>query len=122
MSQRSIRVNELIKREISHLLRLKWQQEAVAITISDVSITPDLRTGHVYYSVVGDAAAQQQAARLFQKKSKEIHLHLGRTIRLKYMPKLKFHYDDSMERGANIIQQLDELEQNTPDPHDQDND
>ena len=54
MSNRLLRVNELMQREISAHLRRKHASESVAITITSVEVTGDLREAKVYYSVVGD--------------------------------------------------------------------
>ena len=42
MSNRTIRVNELIQRELSAILRKFYQAEAVTITIAEVRVSPDL--------------------------------------------------------------------------------
>ena len=54
MSNRTVRVNELVQREISDILRKHYQSEAVTITISEVRVSPDLRDARVFVSVVGD--------------------------------------------------------------------
>jgi ribosome-binding factor A len=111
MSQRSLRVNELIRREISDLLHTFYQGDAVYITITEVSVAPDLRTGHVYYSVLGDEYRQREAEIFFKKNGESIRRKVGKQVVLKYLPHLKFIYDSSMERGANTLNILDELDQ-----------
>jgi ribosome-binding factor A len=64
MSNRLLRVNELLQREISSYLRRKHGSESVSITITSVEVTGDLREAKVYYSVVGDEAAVTAAGKL----------------------------------------------------------
>ena len=110
MGTRSIRVNELVKREISTLLHKNYQEESVCITIIEVDISPDLRNGKVFYSVLGDAEKIAQAARLFSKVGSEINRLLGKNVTLKYTPKLRFIYDDSIKQGMHTIDIIDSLD------------
>ena len=105
-----VRVNSLIMREISHIIHTEFQMEAVAITITEVRIMPDLRKGEVYYSVIGDEEAIRNAGRFFKRFGGRIKFLLGNAITLKYMPHLTYHYDDSMQRGANLLEYMDEVE------------
>jgi ribosome-binding factor A len=111
MGKRSVRVNELVKREISTVLHKNYQEESVCITIVDVEISPDLRSGRVFYSVIGDAEKIAQAARLFGKVGSEINRLLGKNVTLKYTPKLRFVYDDSIKQGMHTIDIIDSLEE-----------
>ena len=110
MSNRTVRVNELVQREISDILHHRYQSEAVAVTISDVRVAPDLRDGRVYVAVVGDAEAAEAKLRWLRSKAAEIRAELGRRIVLKYLPKLEFVLDTSAMRGARILQVLEEIE------------
>lgn len=114
MSNRSIRVNELVKREISTLLHTAYRSESTGITITEVSIAPDLRAGRVYYSVLGEAEALAHAARFFKRAGTDIQQSVAKTVVLKYTPKLRFLHDPSLERGAHILQILDDIEPTSP--------
>ena len=54
MSNRTLRVNELVQREINDILHTHWQSESVAITVTEVRVAPDLRDGRVFVSIIGD--------------------------------------------------------------------
>ena len=110
MSQRTLRVNALLKREISTLIHTVYPQATVAITITDVSTAADLRNARVYYSVVGDAAARAKAKAFFARNHATLRYQIGRRIVLKYLPALQFIYDDSIERGARLLDTIDQLD------------
>jgi ribosome-binding factor A len=110
MSQRTIRVNELVRRELSSILHSVYQAESVAITITEVSVSPDLRNARVFYSVIGDEAARAEAGRLFARIGKDLRLRLGRAIVLKYLPHLHFRYDPGMARGAATLEAIEEID------------
>lgn len=110
MSNRTLRVNELIQRELSDILRKRYQTEAVALTITGVQTAPDLRDARVYVSVMGDKDAAEAGLKWLRKHSQDIRFELGRRITLKYMPQFTFTLDKSTARGNRILQLLDEVE------------
>lgn len=111
MSNRGVRVNELVRREISDILHTQYQGETVKVTVTEVVVSSDLRNARVYYSVLGDEGDVFLAEKFFAAKHREIRHELGRRIVLKYLPHLKFYEDDSIERGTKIINILDEMDQ-----------
>lgn len=111
MTQRNIRVNELIKREISELLHTRFQQETVRITITDVRASPDHRKAMVFFSVLGDEVEARSAGRFLRNNAKEIRTLVGKRIVLKHLPHLQFKHDPSLARGMDILQKLDELDE-----------
>ena len=54
MSNRIVRINELVQREINDILRRRYTAEAVAITVSEVRVAPDLRDGRVFVAILGE--------------------------------------------------------------------
>jgi ribosome-binding factor A len=109
MSNRTLRVNELIQREMSSILRKRYQIESLPITIVSVEVTPDLLEGRVFISVLGDADAAAQKLRWLRKISSELRFELGRTIVLKNMPKFTYELDTTTERGNRVLSILDEI-------------
>lgn len=110
MSNRTVRVNELVQREISDILRKRYQSEAVAITIAEVRVSPDLRDARVFVAVVGDEEEAEEKLRWLRSKAVEIREEVGRRIVLKYLPKFEYVLDKSAVRGARILQVLDEID------------
>lgn len=109
MSNRTLRVSELVQREISDILRQRYQAESVAITISEVRVSPDLRDGRVFVSVVGDAAEGEAKLKWLRARARAIREEVGRRIVLKYLPKFEYVLDHSAARGARILEVLDEI-------------
>ena len=114
MSNRTVRVNELVQREISDILRKRYQSEAVAITISEVRVSPDLRDARVFVAVVGDEATAQKKLAWIRSKAAEIREEVSRRIVLKYLPKFEYLLDHSAVRGARILEVLDEIDHPKP--------
>ena len=111
MGERKIRVGELIKRELSIALHGRWRSESVAITLTEVDISPDLKKARVYYSVIGGREMVAKAGKFLMSIRNELRRIVGKNVVIKYTPELNFVYDPSVERGMKILEALDELEQ-----------
>ena len=109
MSNRTVRVNELIQREISDILRKRYQSEAVAVTITEVRVSPDLRDARVFVSVVGSEDFAAEKIRWLRSKAHEIRDEVARRIVLKYLPRFEYILDESVIKGARVLQVLDEI-------------
>ncbi|MDB6092858.1 MAG: ribosome-binding factor [Verrucomicrobia bacterium] len=119
MSNRTLRVNELIQREISAILRQRYQSEAVAITVSEIRVSPDLRDARVFVSIVGDDDSVEKKLRWLRNQATAIRNELGTRIVLKYMPRFTYVLDKSAIRGSRILRLLDEVEPAEPEPEDE---
>lgn len=109
MGKRVLRVNELVRREISEILHTRYQAESVYITITEVSVTRDLRQARVYYSVLGDEVHAYKAEQFLTAVGTEIRMMVGKRIVLKFLPHFTFVYDESLIRGDKMNQLIDEL-------------
>ena len=109
MSNRTVRVNELVQRELSAILRQRYQSETVAVTITEVRVAPDLRDARVFISVVGDEELAQQKLRWIRGKATEIRQEIGRRIILKFLPKFEYRLDESTGRSTRMQRLLDEI-------------
>jgi ribosome-binding factor A len=109
MSNRMIRVNELVQRELSAILRKNYQREAVAITITQVRVSPDLHDARVFISVVGNDDFVVEKLRWLRTKATEIRQEIGRRIVLKFLPKFEYRIDESTGHSVRMLQLLDEI-------------
>ena len=118
MSQRTDRVDELLRQEIGVLLAKELADPRIGfVTITDVETAPDLRHAKVWVSVIGGKADQKETLRALQHSMGFIRHELGRTLRIKRIPDLHVHLDDSMERGTRLLHMLQELDEGK-DPRD----
>lgn len=114
MSNRTLRINELVQRELSDILRKRHQSEAAAVTITEVRVAPDLRDARVFISVVGTDAFAEEKLAWIRRIAGELRSELGRRIVLKYLPRFDYMLDRSTVRGLRVLQVLDELEAKKP--------
>jgi ribosome-binding factor A len=109
MSNRTVRVNELVQREISDILRKRYQSEAVAVTITEVRVSPDLRDARVFVSIVGNVEETEKKLRWIRSIASDIREEVSRRIVLKYLPKFEYVLDNSVIRGTRILRMIDEM-------------
>ena len=109
MKHRLLRVNELLKRELSALIVREMDFEDLLVTINQVDVTPDLKSAHVYVSVLGSIGREQVIPALEANRAM-LQANLARHVVLKYTPHLVFHLDDSIERGSRVLEILQEIE------------
>ena len=106
---RTLRLNELLQRELSALLRREYQTEAVVITITSVDVAPDLRSCNVYVAVSGDDLLTEDRLRWLRREAGALRATLSRRIVLQHLPALTFVADTSTPRGNRILAVLDEI-------------
>jgi len=104
-----LRVNELVRRELSTIVTRALRFEDVLVTINQVDVTPDLKNAHVFVSVLGKGSAPAVIAKLEANRT-ILQAEMAKTVILKYTPHLVFHLDDSIERGARVFKILQEIE------------
>jgi ribosome-binding factor A len=109
MKHRLLRVNELLKRELSSLLVREMTFEDLLVTVNQVDVTPDLKSAHVYISVLGSKGRHEVLPKLEANRI-ALQADLSRHVVLKYTPHLVFHLDDSIARGSRVLEILQEIE------------
>jgi ribosome-binding factor A len=109
MSNRTVRINELVQREISDILRQRYQTESVAMTITEVRVAPDLRDARVFVSILGDDAVAKEKLRWLRKQARAIREEVGRRIVLKYLPKFDYLLDRTIPKTVRVLEVIDEL-------------
>ncbi len=93
-------ISEIIKRDV------KDPRISDMMSITDVTITEDLKTAKVYVSVLGDSAPTIDA---LNRAKGFIRKELNRKIKIRTIPELFFEKDFSIERGVYINKLINEV-------------
>ncbi|MDQ2918684.1 MAG: 30S ribosome-binding factor RbfA [Verrucomicrobiota bacterium] len=109
MKHRLLRVNEVVKRELSTIITRDLTFADALVTVNEVDVTPDLKKAHVFVSVLGKGNANDVIEKL-QANRVQLQAELSKHVVLKYTPYLTFHLDNSIERGARVFKILQEIE------------
>lgn len=111
MSLRNEKVRKAVMKEISDILRKEINDCKLAnvVSITDVQMSSDNSFAKVYFSVLGDKDIIDQTMESLEKHKSKIRYHLGKRIRLRLTPDLKFFFDDSLERGLRVTELIDKI-------------
>lgn len=111
MTQRTRRLDELLRQEIGELLAREVADPRVGfVTVTEVETAPDLRHARVWVSVIGDPTERDATLEALQHAMVYVRRELGHRLRLKRIPELHIRLDDSAERGTRVLRLLSELE------------
>src|SRR5262249_54329213 len=108
-SHRMERVSELVKREVSAIVLELNLTDCGFITITAAEISPDLKEGRIYISVIGSPEQKKHALEALEHRHGQIQHELAHRIVLKYTPRLKFFLDETEAHASRIERLLDEL-------------
>lgn len=108
--QRSDRVADAIKKEIASLLQneIKDPRLPEMASVVAVEVTRDLSLARVYISVLGSEAEKKDCQAAIESAGGFIRREIGKRVRLRNVPELRFMIDDSIERGMRISRLIDE--------------
>jgi ribosome-binding factor A len=102
-SQRQQRVARQILQEISSIAETELADPRLSfVTFTEVQITPDLRNARVFFSCLGGDAERKRCEEGLSHAAGVLRRELGRRLRLRFVPALRFEFDDSYERAERI--------------------
>jgi len=120
MAHRIERINHLIRQEISELLRrhVKDPRLGSFVAVTDVETSPDLKTACIFVSHFGSEAEKKETMNAITAASGFFRKELAKSLRLRRVPELSFHWDDSIERGAHIEELIERVTSDKPSERD----
>lgn len=108
-SQRLKRMADQVQRELSDLIRqeLKDPRLGGLVTISSVKVSPDMGYAEIYVTVMGrelndddqTAQAHKESLEVLNGAAGFLRVELGRRIKTRITPRLRFHYDTVTAHG-----------------------
>jgi ribosome-binding factor A len=111
MTHRIERVDNLIRREISGLLqrRVKDPRLGSFVIVTEVATSPDLRHAKVLITRMGSKQEREESLSALASASGFLRSELAKHLKLRRIPQLNFQLDDSIERGARLLELIDRV-------------
>ena len=109
MTLRNERVRKELMRDISEILRKEIRGLEGVVSIVDVEVSHDNSFAKVIYSVLGSPEQIEKSKDVIEKSTPKISYEVGRRIRLRLTPELKFVYSDSFEKGSRVTEIIDKI-------------
>jgi len=113
------RVAEQIKKDIGGIINYEIKDPGVAnlTSVTDVSLSKDLRHAAVYVSIYGSDAEKEETLQALNRAAGFIRSEIGKRIRLRHTPEINFRLDNSIEYGAYIESVIKSLKEEDDDGH-----
>ena len=113
-NRRINRYADSLKRALSNIIEFKLNDPKKGlITLTRVKVSPDLKIATLYYTVLGDDAQKHQTQVVLKKSIQFLRNELKPYITSRWLPELRFFYDDSMERADRINELLKQIKDDT---------
>ena len=111
MAHRIERINNLIRQEISELLKrqVKDPRLGTFIAVTAVTTSPDLKYARVFVSGLSSQEEKKETMSALTAASGFFRKELMKNLRLRRIPELSFHWDDSIERGDRLLRLIDQV-------------
>ena len=111
MSLRNERVRKTLMKEIADIIQKELRDSRIAgvISITDIELAHDNSFAKVYYSVFAPEDAKQKTIEALEENVPKIRYEVGKRIRLRLTPELRFIPDDSLERGTHVMDLIDNI-------------
>jgi ribosome-binding factor A len=114
MSERMRRVNEAVRAVVADAVGDLKDPRIGMVTVTGVSVTPDLGEATVYVSVLGGAKKRDATLAGLESARGVLQGRINRELSLRRTPTLAFAYDEAVERGVRMTKLIDELAADLP--------
>jgi ribosome-binding factor A len=103
------RIDQVMREVIGSTIASELEDPRIGfVTITAVDTSPDLRSARVYVSVLGDEGEREATLAALRSSHGILQAAIARRARIKYTPKLSFHYDEGPERAARLARLLED--------------
>ena len=116
MSRRIERLNSMIRRDVSELLRYEVKDPRVSgvVSVTQVDTSGDVQHAKVYVSVYGALREKEETIAALQSAAGFIRRQLRGRLETRHVPVLKFILDDTLTEGNQMLDLLDTLAEQMP--------
>ena len=100
--KRTDRVSAQLRRDLGHIVHAAVREHGLpSVSVSDVEVTRDMAHAKVFITaLLPDKSAE--AIKGLKALAPELRYQLAQAIRMRHVPELHFHYDDSVDKGERI--------------------
>lgn len=106
--RRNERVRKTLMKEIADILQ-KDIKTAGMVSVMDVEVSHDNSYAKVFYSIFGSEEQKEKTIETIEQHTSKIRYEIGKRIRLRLTPELRFIYDDSIERGTKVTELINKI-------------
>ncbi|MBS9405192.1 30S ribosome-binding factor RbfA [Halomonas sp. TRM85114] len=112
--KRTDRVADQLQKELAVLIQREVKDPRLGmVTVSGVEVSRDLGYADVHVTLLGeeDAARVKENLKVLKQAAGFLRSQIARRVKLRHVPELRFHYDESVVRGQRLSSLIDEAVQ-----------
>ena len=111
MSLRNERVRKTLMKEIADIIQKELKDSRIhgVVSITDIEMAHDNSFAKVYYSVPAGDKDKETTIKAITDNTSKIRYEVGKRIRLRLTPELRFIPDNSLERGAHVTELINKI-------------
>ena len=115
--RREDQLSGAITRELSDLMRTRMKDPRIGFaSITGVELSHDLRYAKVFVSVMGSPEEQRETMRGLESANGFLRRELAQRLTIRHVPEISFRLDESIARGARVLDLLKQVEQESDVP------
>ena len=111
MTLRNERVRKTLMKEIADILQKDIRDSRIMglVSIMDVEVSHDNSFAKIIYSVLGSPEQVEKDKDIIEKNTGRVRYEIGKRIRLRVTPEIKFIYSDGLEQGSRVLDLIDKI-------------
>jgi len=109
MTLRNERVRKELMRDIAEILQREIRGLSGIVSVVDIEVAHDNSFAKVIYSVLGSDEQIEHTKEVIEKNTSKIRYEVGKRIRLRLTPELRFVYTDSFEKGSRVTDLINKI-------------
>jgi ribosome-binding factor A len=118
---RTDRVSAQLRRELGTLVHDAVRNHGLpSVSVSDVEVTRDMEHAKIFVTAL-QPERSKEAMKALKALAPEIRYQLAQSVKMRHVPELHFHYDESFDRGEridNLLRDLPDLDKTPGEPGD----
>jgi ribosome-binding factor A len=108
-THRNERVRKELMRDISDILRKEVRGLEGVVSVVDVEVSHDNSYAKVIYSVLGSPEQIEKDKEIIERNTGKVRYEVGKRIRLRVTPEIKFVFSDGLEKGSKVLDLIDKI-------------
>ncbi|WP_419811834.1 30S ribosome-binding factor RbfA [Bacterioplanoides sp.] len=123
---RTSRLGEQIQRDLAQMIQFEMKDPRLGmVTLNQVKVAKDLGYADIYFTVMGakgetDEQIREQTESILNDAAGYLRSELARSMTTRITPQLRFHYDETLERGHHLTGLIKQARQSDSDQSEQD--
>jgi ribosome-binding factor A len=123
--KRTDRVADQLQKELAVLIQREVKDPRLGmVTVSGVDVSRDLGYADVYITLLGEQTPERikENLQVLKRAAGFLRSQIAKRVKLRHVPELRFHYDESVVRGQHLSSLIDEAVESDRERQDGDDD